>query len=122
MKKITKLGPKVLVNMNFNIPVFNAEKQMYVCTNVDELEAASGGKTYFISLSEVKEHGYNVPEKIEVTLFVPTTDANGELANLNMVEVADSGPLPLAKIITKKQNISSLGGLKQIFYKMGKKM
>ena len=116
------MSPKILVNMNFNIPLFNAEKQMYVCTNVDEISNEQSAKTYFITFNEVKEHGYNVPEKIEVALSVPTTDANGELASLNMVEVADSGPLPLAKIITKKQNISSLGGLKQIFYNMGKKM
>ncbi len=116
-------GAWMLVDKEFNIPLFNAEKQMYVCTNVDEVASTPGGKDYIISLSEIKKHGYNVPERVNVKLFVPNTDANGELAHLNMIEVSNKhGDLPLAKIITNKKNISSLSGLKELFIKMAKSM
>ena len=123
MKKITQKGPQYLVGIEFNIPLFAADKQMYRCTNVEETISAPAGKTYTISFTEVKGMGYNVPERVDVALYVPTTDANGELTHLNMVEVSDThGNLPLSKIITKKQNISSLRGLKQLFHKMAKSM
>jgi hypothetical protein len=116
-------GAWMLVDKKFNIPLFNAEKQMYVCINVEETISAPAGKTYTISFSEVKGMGYNVPERVDVALYVPTIDANGELAHLNMIEVDPKrGNLPLAKIITNKKNISSLSGLKELFIKMAKAM
>lgn len=122
IKKMER-GAWMLVDKKFNIPLFNAEKQMYVCTNVEETTSAPAGKTYIISFSEVKGMGYNVPERVDVRLYVPTTDANGEFTRLDMVEVDPKrGNLPLANTFTKKQNISSLGGLKQLFHKMAKSM
>jgi len=120
MINITKKGPQFLVGMEFNIPLFNAEKQMYLCTNVDEIATSPGGKDYNISLNEVKLN-YSVPERIDINLFVPTTDANGELAHVHMVEIDPKrGDLPLSNTMTPKVNISSLGGLKKLFYKMAK--
>lgn len=120
MKKMTKKNPQFLKGIEFNIPLFNAEKQMYVCTSVNELALTPGGKDYLISLSEVKQ-SYSVPEKIVIDLFIPHTDANGEPANVNMSEVRPtSRNLPLTKVMVTKSKLSSLGGLKKVFYNMAK--
>ena len=125
MKKIfpkKERGAWMLVDKEFNIPLFCADKQMYLCTNVEETISAPAGKTYTISFSEIKTLGYNVPERVDVSLFVPE-DGNGGMVNIIMVEVdAERGDLPLSNMITLKKNISSLGKLKQIFYNLGKKM
>jgi hypothetical protein len=60
MRKMTKKAPQFLKGIEFNIPVFNAEKQMYLCTDVSEIASSPGGKDYTISLSEVKQN-YSVP-------------------------------------------------------------
>jgi hypothetical protein len=125
MKKIfpkKERGAWMLVDKEFNIPLFAAEKQMYICTNVEETISAPAGKTYTISFSEVKGLNYSVPERVDMSLFVPV-DGNGGMVNIHMVEVhPEHGNLPLSHMITLKQNISSLGKLKQIFYNLGKKM
>ena len=120
MRKITNKSPNRLIDMEFNIPLFNAATQMYVCTDVSEIASSPGGKDYTISLSEVKQN-YSVPEKIVIDLFIPHTDANGEPANVNMSEVRPtSRNLPLTKVMVTKSKLSSLSGLKKVFYNMAK--
>jgi hypothetical protein len=117
--KIKKKNPQFLKGIEFNIPFFNAEKQMYLCTNVEWIKTLEG-KDYNISLSEVKQN-YSVPEKIIVSLFIPHTDANGEPANVNMFEVRPNNRnLPLTKVMVTKSKLSSLAGLKEVFYNMAK--
>ena len=117
--KIRKKNPQFLKGIEFNIPVFAAHKQMYLCTNIEWIKT-SEGKDYKISLSEVKQN-YSVPEKIIVSLFIPDTDANGETANVNMFEVRPNNRnLSLAKVIVTKSKLSSLAGLKEVFHKMAK--
>jgi hypothetical protein len=70
MRKITNKSPNRLIDMEFNIPLFNADTQMYLCTNVDEVFTSGEGKDYNISLSEVKQK-YSVPERIDISLFIP---------------------------------------------------
>ena len=112
-------GPVMLIDMEFNIPLFAAHKQMYICTNVEWIKTLEG-KDYTISLSEVKQT-YSVPEKIIVSLFIPDTDANGEPANVNMFEVRPNNRnLPLTKVMVTKSKLSSLAGLKEVFYNMAK--
>jgi hypothetical protein len=120
MRKMTKKNPQFLKGIEFNIPVFNAEKQMYLCTNVDEVSTSREGKAYKISLSEVKQ-SYAVPERIVIDLFIPHTDANGEPASVNMSEVRPtSRNLPLTKVMVTKSKLTSLSGLKKVFYNMAK--
>ena len=120
MRKMTKKSPNRLIDMEFNIPIFNAKTQRYLCTNVDEVATTGEGKEYRISLSEVKQN-YSVPERVDINLFIPHTDANGEPANVNMSEVRPtSHNLPLTKVMVTKSKLSSLGGLRKVFYNMAK--
>lgn len=121
MKKITKKGPMYLKGLEFNIPLFNADTQMYLCTDVSEVGGSSIGKDYNISLSEVKQN-YSVPERVDIHLFIPTTDANGECVHITMNEIRSIGDYKLANRITDKSNITTLGGLKKVFYEMAKRM
>jgi hypothetical protein len=121
MKKMTKKGPQYLVGIEFNIPLFAAYKQMYRCIDVSEISTSPGGKDYNIMLSEIKTLNYSVPERVDINLFVPA-DGSG-MVRMHMVEVhPEHGDLPLSNTITLKENISSLGKLKQIFYNLGKKI
>ncbi len=125
MKKMTQnkkeKGAWMLVDKEFNIPLFAADKQMYLCTNVDEIESSPAGKDYNISFSEIKTLSYNVPERIDINLFIPAD--GGGMVRMHMVEVhPERGDLPLSNMITLKENISSLSKLKGIFYNMGKKI
>jgi hypothetical protein len=120
MRKMTKKSPNSLIDMEFNIPLFNAATQMYVCTDVSEIASSPGGKDYTISLSEVKQN-YAVPERITIDLFIPTTDANGEPAHVHMIEPRPKGrDVVLTKVMVTKSKLSSLGGLKKVFYNMAK--
>jgi hypothetical protein len=121
MRKMTKKAPQFLKGIEFNIPVFNAEKQMYLCTDIEWIKTPEG-KDYKMTLSEVKQN-YSVPERIDVSLFIPHTDANGEPAHVNMFEVTSNNrSLPLSKVMVTKSKLSSLGGLKKVFYNMAKSM
>jgi hypothetical protein len=121
MRKITKKGPQFLIGIEFNIPLFAAEKQIYRCIDVSEIATSPGGKDYNILFSEIKTLNYNVPERVDINLFIPA-DGSG-MVRMHMVEVhAERGDLPLSNTITLKENISSLGKLKEIFYNMGKKI
>ena len=114
-------GPVMLIDREFNIPLFNADKQMYLCIDVSEIATSPGGKDYNISLSEVKQN-YSVPEKVDINLFIPT-DGNGGLAHVTMNEIRTTGrDIKLAQTLTPKENITTLEGLKKIFYEMAKKM
>ena len=122
MKKMTKKGPKYLEGIEFNIPLFAAYKQIYRCIDVSEISTSSVGKDYNIMLSEIKTLNYNVPERVDINLFVPA-DGSGGMVNIHMVEVhPQHGDLPLSKTITLKENINSLNKLKEIFYNLGKKI
>lgn len=121
MKKLTKKNPTYLKGLKFNIPLFNAETQMYVCIDVSEIASLSGGKDYTIHFSEVKQK-YSVPEKVVIDLFIPI-DGNGGLVHVTMNEVCPKrGEIKLAQTLTPKENITTLEGLKKIFYEMAKKM
>jgi hypothetical protein len=113
--------PVMLIDMEFNIPLFNADTQMYVCTDVSEIASSPGGKDYTISFSEIKQK-YAVPERINIDMFIPT-DGNGGLAHVTMNEIRTNGrDIKLAQTLTPKENITTLEGLKKIFYQMAKKM
>ena len=123
MRKIINKSPNRLIDMEFHIPLFNADKQMYLCIDVSEIATSPGGKDYNIMLSEVKGLNYSVPERVDVNMFIPSTDANGELAHITMNEIdAKRGDIKLANTTTHKKNITTLEGLKKVFYEMGKKM
>ena len=114
-------GPVMLIDREFNIPLFNADKQMYLCTDVTEIATSPGGKDYNIMLSEIKGLNYNVPARVDVNLFIPI-DPSG-LVSLHMVEVDPKrGDIKLAKTLTAKEHISSLAGLKEVLYNMAKTM
>ena len=121
MRKIIDKSPNRLIDKVFNIPLFAADTQMYKCIDVSEIASSPGGKDYTISLSEIKQK-YSVPERINIDLFVPI-DGNGGLAHVTMNEVHPKGnDIKLAQTLTPKENITTLEGLKKVFYEMAKKM
>jgi hypothetical protein len=121
MRKMTKKSPNSLIDEEFNIPLFGADRQMYLCIDVSEIATSPGGKDYNMMLSEVKQN-YSVPERVDINLFIPT-DGNGGLAHVTMNEIRTDGrDIKLAQTLTPKENITTLEGLKKVFYKMAKKM
>jgi hypothetical protein len=117
MRKITNKSPNRLIDMEFNIPIFNADTQMYVCTDVSEIASSPGGKDYTISFSEIKQK-YAVPERINIDMFIPSE--SGIPAHVIMNEVRPKGDVVLTKVLVTKSKLSSLAGLKEVFYNMAK--
>ncbi len=114
-------GSWFLVDKEFNIPLFHAEKQMYLCTNVEEvLDNPGVGKDYVISFSEVKGN-YSVPEKIMIQLNIPS-DGTATYAQATLLEETKNGYMELSKLICDKKQLSSFGNIKKLFHNLGQKI
>ncbi len=114
-------GSWFLVDKEFNIPLFHAEKQMYLCTNVEEvLDNPGVGKDYVISFSEVKGN-YSVPEKIMIQLNIPS-DGTATFAQATLLEETKNGYMELSKLICDKKQLSSFGNIKKLFHNLGQKI
>lgn len=117
MIKLTKYTPNVLMGMEFNIPLFRADKQMYLCIDVSEIATSPGGKDYNIKLREIKGLNYAVPERVDVNMFIPTD--TGEYVHITMNEVDRNDlDIKLSQTLTSKEHISSLSGFKEVLYNM----
>ena len=114
------MEPNLLVDREFNIPVFHAEKQNYKCTGV-EVEYPGNGRTYKISFTEIKELGYNVPGRLELVLGISVM--HDRIAKVRLNEVKRSGirhKLNEIDIATKK--INSVTGFKAVLKTLAEEM
>ena len=69
MRKMTKKSPNRLIDMEFNIPIFNADTQMYLCTDVTDLGNDGTYKKYGVHFKWLPTT-FAVPEimRMDITL------------------------------------------------------
>ena len=114
------MEPNLLVDKEFNIPVFHAEKQNYKCTGV-EVEYPGNGRTYKISFTEIKELNYNVPDKLELVLGIGVM--NDRIAKVRLNEVKQNGtPYKLNEMDIATKNINSLKGFREVLKVLAEEM
>lgn len=111
------MQPNLLIGKKFCIPVFMAQHQKYICNNVD-VEYPGNGKTYKISFSEIVEHGYNVPDKLELVIGIPLKYPDD--ISLRLYEIKDGGrEYELYRLELKTKQINSIKGFSNALIEMG---
>lgn len=111
------MQPNLLIGKTFCIPVFMAQHQKYICNNV-EVEYPGNGRKYKILFDEVVEHGYNVPNKLQLTLEIPLTQP--EFVHLRLDEIRDNGRgSQLYTLELKTKEINSTKGFSNALIEMG---
>lgn len=76
MKKIfpkKQRGPMMLMDKVFNIPIFNAATQQYVCTEVADLGSDANSKKYGVYFRWLPT-SYNVPEILRMDITIGPTE------------------------------------------------
>jgi hypothetical protein len=111
MNSTTKVGPEILKNKKFNIPVYNATHQMYEC--IDVLDITEDGnrsqlKTYSLKFQEVKNIGYDVSEFLELRIFIIHGDDS-----INATLSEHNGDV-LGSLRTANTTITSMSGLQSL--------
>ena len=113
-------GPQFLLDKEFNVPVFAAEKQIYKCIGVEILGDNSLMKEYNILLSEIKGLNYSVPERIDVRISIPN---EGKHALIRFFEIDDkTGNHEITKKSVEKSELTSFLNIKHLFYNIPKNM
>ena len=121
MKKLTKKNPTYLKGLKFNIPLFCANGQYYLCDEVKETTNGVGvaHKIYTLYFSWIPTT-YNVPEKVEVEFYIPNNSPN---VLVQMFEITDTGKkLNLTKDSFLKNKLNSLSSIREIFELTASKM
>jgi hypothetical protein len=90
MKKIKQVGPIMLVNKVFTIPLFNAATQQYVCTEVTELGSSTHSKTYGLYFKWLPTT-YSVPEILRMDIEIYKQNVKPFLVNISLYEKTNSG-------------------------------
>lgn len=114
------MEPNLLIDKEFNIPVFNAQHQKYKCVGV-EVEYPGNGRTYKISFSEIVEYGYNVPGRLELVLGISVM--HDRIVKVGLNEIRQSGrAYKLIEMDMETKKINSLSGLRAVLKLLGEKM
>lgn len=90
MKEIKQRGPMMLMDRVFTIPLFCAEHQQYVCTEVAELDTTTHSKTYGIYFKSLPST-YSVPEIVRMDIEIYKQNVKPFLVNISLYEKTNSG-------------------------------
>ena len=93
MKKIfpkKQRGPMMLMDKVFNIPIFNAATQQYVCTEVADLGSDANSKRYGIYFKWLPTT-YNVPEILRMDIELWNQQFEPTLVNISLYEKTKTG-------------------------------
>ncbi len=93
MKKIfpkKERGPMMLMDRVFTIPLFQANTQQYVCTEVAELSSDANSKTYGLYFKWLPTT-YSVPEILRMDIEIYKQNVLPHLVNISLYEKTNSG-------------------------------
>ena len=112
MKKINKFQPKIMVGMEFNIPLFAAKNQMYKCVEVEE-HNQNQWKEYTLIFRYVPI-GYSVPDDIKVILrFQQPTQVS-----VDLYEIREMKDIFLNQSIVNINKLRTLASFKETLNKL----
>lgn len=112
MKEIKQTGPMMLVDKVFSIPVFHAQQQQYVCTEVADLGMDAYSKKYGVYFKWLPTT-YAVPEvlRLDITLRPQQT----KQIEVQLFEKANSGNyIPLYHRSYDMERISSVKNIQSM--------
>jgi len=111
MRQIKQRGPMMLIDKVFNIPLFSANTQEYICTEVVDLGSDGLSKTYGLYFKWLPT-SYSVPEVIRIDITVNTGSNH---IGVQLFEKRNSGNyIPLFNRGYDKQRISSVANIQSM--------
>ncbi len=90
IKKIKQVGPIMLVNKIFTIPLFSAAHQQYVCTEVADLGVDATSKRYGIYFKWLPST-YSVPEVLRMDIEIYQQKVKPILVQVSLYEKREDG-------------------------------
>ena len=111
MRQIKQRGPMMLMDKEFNIGIFSADTQTYVCTRVTNLGNDGTYKKYGVHFKWLPTT-YNVPEVLRMDITLNTGSNHIEV---QLFEQKDNGTyLPLYHRGYDKERISSVAKMQDM--------
>jgi len=105
-------GPMMLMDKEFNIPFFSADKQMYVCTEVANTGSDNYGRKYAVFFKEIPSN-YSVPEIARLDITISNDSLNS--VKIEMYEKRKNGNyIRLFTAAVSSESIQSLKGIKKM--------
>jgi hypothetical protein len=105
-------GPMMLMDREFNIPVFNATYQKYKCTEVAYLGLDANSKRYGLYFKEIPTSNYSVPEVLRLDL-----DIIGSNVSVVLYEKTKGGNYTkITNGVCKYNDIQSVAGIQQLIH------
>ena len=100
------MHPFSLKDLEFEIPLFAAIHQRYICENVCRLRDDSEEKKYCLDFKWVAS-SYSVPDKVK--LYISILKPNSGKIGIILTEITDSGKeIRLRHVVRPTKSISSL--------------
>jgi hypothetical protein len=112
MKKINTLNPGILNGIEFNIPLFAADNQMYKCKTIEQ-HNQNPWKEYHMIFRYVPM-AYSVPEYIKMIIRFQ------DRIRIELYEIRNNKDMFLIHIVVNENNINSIKDVKETFYNLGK--
>jgi hypothetical protein len=111
MKQIKQRGPMMLVDKIFTIPLFSANNQEYICTEVADLGGDMTSKKYGLYFKWLPT-SYSVPEVIRIDI---TLNIGSNHIGVQLFEKQKSGNyIPLYHRSYDKERISSVANIQSM--------
>jgi hypothetical protein len=90
IKPLKQRGPMMLMDRVFTIPLFHANTQQYVCTEVTELGSSTHSKTYGLYFKWLPT-SFSVPEILRLDIEIYKQNVKPFLVNISLYEKTNSG-------------------------------
>jgi hypothetical protein len=108
-------GPMMLMDKVFNIPIFSANNQEYICTEVADLGSDAISKTYGVYFKWIPS-SYSVPEVLRMDVIINNGSNHIEI---QLFEKRNSGSyIPLYHRGYGRERISSVANIQNMIQEL----
>jgi len=111
-------GPMMLMDKDFNIPLFQANTQMYKCTEVANTGSDNYGKKYAVFFKEIPQN-YSVPEIVRLDITISNESLNSIKVEMYEKRKNDSYII-LFNACIPSESIQSLNGIRKMLIDLAK--
>ena len=110
-------GPMMLMDKDFNIPLFQANTQMYKCTEVANTGSDNYGRKYAVFFKEIPQN-YSVPEIVRLDITISNDTLNS--TKVEMYEKRKNGYTILFNAAISSESIQSLNSIRKMLIDLAK--
>ena len=110
-------GPMMLIDREFTIPIFNAQGQMYVCTEVADAGSDSNGKKYGVYFKWLPTQ-FAVPATMRMDITIHTASPDRISVELYEKNIKSGAYTKLYAKMFDYTSIKSVNGIQTMIYKL----